>query len=50
MQRSVFEDDKDLNRCFEVEKITTYSEYYAQLLTEKFFAACDFGIDVHDSG
>jgi len=49
MQRRVFEDGKDLNRCFGVDEITTYSEFYAKELVEKLFHDVDYGIDVHDS-
>lgn len=49
-QRDVYEDGRDLNRSFGVDKPTTLSEKIAQDLTERIFKHCEMGIDCHDSG
>lgn len=50
MTRRVHEDNKDLNRCFGLEEVTSFSEEVAAQLTDKFFRHHEFGIDCHDSG
>ncbi len=50
MQRYVFEDWRDLNRCFGVKGLSSFSEYTAQCLLDSIYQYCDYGIDVHDSG
>lgn len=48
-QRHVFEDDKDLNRCF-LFRGKSISYKMAKVIFDEIIRKCDFGIDCHDSG
>lgn len=50
MQRRAFEDNLDPNRSYGFETPTSFSHYFANMLSEKLLRHHQFGIDIHDAG